>query len=104
MTWHFFFCYARISSVCVSCVVMDAAEGPSGSSVLARRLQTFAYMVAQSPQPLPMVDVPLRPAKVIASEHCVLFSKEEIDQFAVPFKFSMVLKFLQQRPTLDVIR
>lgn len=73
---------------------MAAAKVPLGPSVSVGRTRTFADMVAQSPQPLPVVDVPLRHAKVNEGEHCVIFCKEEIDRFVVPFKFSMVLKFL----------
>lgn len=83
---------------------MAATEGPSGSLVSAGRTQSFADMVAQSPQPLSMVEVPFQLTKIIASEYCVIFSKEEVDQLATPFKYSMVMKFIRKRPMLDVIR
>lgn len=37
-------------------------------------------------------------------EVCVLFSKDEIVQSTFPFRFSLVLKFLRQHPSLDAVR
>lgn len=51
-----------------------------------------------------MLNFPFHVAKVIDGEFCVMFSRESIDCSAAPFKFSIVLKFLRQCPTLDVIR
>lgn len=67
----------------------------SCSSASEIRPRSFVDMVAHSPQPLPVVDVPLHPPKVIEEELCVIFFKEEIDLSASLFRFSMVLKFLQ---------
>lgn len=61
-------------------------------------------MVAQSPQALPEVVVPLRHLEVIDGEVCIIFLKEEIDRSSESFKFSLVLKFLHQSPMLDAIR
>lgn len=61
-------------------------------------------MVVQSPQPLPEVIVLLRLAKDINGEVRVIFSKYEIEHLIEPFKFWMALKFIRQRPMLDVIR
>lgn len=33
-----------------------------------------------------------------------MFSKDEVDRSAIPFQYSLVLKFLLQRPSLDSIR
>lgn len=82
---------------------MATAEGPSRSSVQANRQRTFADMVAQSPQPIPVVEVPPCPPKIIDAKFYMLFTKEEIDRSTTPFKFSMVMKFIRQRPSLDAI-
>ncbi|KAF5459762.1 hypothetical protein F2P56_019682, partial [Juglans regia] len=44
------------------------------------------------------------PPKCVEGEFFVQFTKEELDRSAVPFRFSMVLEFLRQRPSLDRIR
>ncbi|KAF5482094.1 hypothetical protein F2P56_002688 [Juglans regia] len=64
---------------------MATMEGPPGLSGMASRQRSFADMVAHTPQSLPEVEIP-------------------IDRSAAPFKFSIVLKFLRQRPSLDAIR
>lgn len=61
-------------------------------------------MVSQTPIPLPEVEIPLRAPKSIGGETYIGFSKEELDQSAQPFRYLLVLKFLHQRPSLDVIR
>ncbi|XP_035546258.1 uncharacterized protein LOC118348509 [Juglans regia] len=65
--------------------------------------RTFADVFA-APQPLPEVEVVLRPPKIIEGEICFIFSAEETEATARPFRFSIVLKFLRQRPSLDSIR
>lgn len=56
------------------------------------------------PQLLPEMEVPFLPLKLIDGELCFTFSAEEIEKIAQPFRFSMVLKFLRQRPPLDTVR
>lgn len=68
------------------------------------RTGSFADRVSQSPLPLPEVNIPMKPPKMIDEELCVMFSPEEIHKSAQPFVFSLVMKFLRQRPSLDVIR
>ncbi|XP_035540280.1 uncharacterized protein LOC118344244 [Juglans regia] len=68
------------------------------------KTRTFAELVSQVPQALPEVSIPFRPPKCVEGEFFVQFTKEELDRSAVPFRFSMVLKFLRQRPSLDRIR
>lgn len=70
----------------------------------AARPRSFADIVLDPRQPIPKVAVPFWPHKTIDGEVCVVFSKEEMDQSALPFQFSLVLKFLHQRPSLDSIR
>lgn len=81
---------------------MATAVGPRLTATTGR-LRMFTYMVSQSPQPLLEVEVPFHPAKMIDGELCVIFSKEEIERSVTPFMYSMVLKFLKQRPSLDNI-
>ncbi|XP_041009290.1 uncharacterized protein LOC121253324 [Juglans microcarpa x Juglans regia] len=61
-------------------------------------------MVTQSPQLIPEVEIMLRPLKVFDGVPYVSFTKEEIERSAQPFKFSLVMKFMRQRPSLDIIR
>lgn len=61
-------------------------------------------MVSDFPQSISEVAVPFRAPTSVDGAICVLFSKKEIEQSVVPFKFSLVLKFLRQRPSLDTIR
>ncbi|XP_042944787.1 uncharacterized protein LOC122278668 [Carya illinoinensis] len=68
------------------------------------RPRSFAELVQASPQPLPEVLVPFWAPKSVDGEVCVLFNKDEIDKSAAPFRFSIVLKFLHQRSSLDSIR
>ncbi|XP_042973206.1 uncharacterized protein LOC122305010 [Carya illinoinensis] len=83
---------------------MAAADGLQANSAIVTRLKSFADMVLESPQPIPEVVVPFRSHKTIDGEVCVVFSKDELDRLAIPFQFSLVLKFLRQRPSLDSIR
>ncbi|XP_035545051.1 uncharacterized protein LOC118348161 [Juglans regia] len=50
------------------------------------------------------MNVSHRGLKYVDGEICFQFSKEEIARSAEPFRFSIVLKFLKQRPSLDSIR
>ncbi|XP_042983245.1 uncharacterized protein LOC122312650 [Carya illinoinensis] len=70
----------------------------------AGKARTFADLVSAVPQPLPEVHLPMRPPKIIDGQVCFMFSKEEMAASAAPFRFSLVLKFLRQRPSLDAIR
>ncbi|KAF5442561.1 hypothetical protein F2P56_035205 [Juglans regia] len=81
---------------------MRTAGGQASSSALLAR-RSFADMVANAPQPIPVVEIPLRPLKVLDGE-IFSFSKDEITKSAEPFIFSLVLKFLRNRPSLDDIR
>ncbi|KAF5446731.1 hypothetical protein F2P56_032334 [Juglans regia] len=66
--------------------------------------RSYADLVYAAPQPLPEMEVALRPPKVVDGEICFMFSVEEIERTALPFRYSLVLKFLRQRPSLDAIR
>lgn len=88
-------------NVC-DCFLMVAADGPQANSMSTPRLRTFADMVLDSPQPIPEVAVPFRPHKNMEDEVCVVFSKDELDQLALPFQFSLVSKFLRQRPSFGL--
>ncbi|XP_040987651.1 uncharacterized protein LOC121235368 [Juglans microcarpa x Juglans regia] len=57
-----------------------------------------------NPEAIPEVNIPLRQPRHVEGEVFVQFTKEELDRSAVPFRFSLVLKFLRQRPSLDRIR
>lgn len=83
---------------------MVAVDDRKGSSVPMGHQRTFSDTVTQSPQPLPVIEVPLCAPKVIDGECCLLFSKEKTKRSTAPFKFSLVMKFLRQRPSLDGIR
>ncbi|XP_041009401.1 uncharacterized protein LOC121253453 [Juglans microcarpa x Juglans regia] len=61
-------------------------------------------MVLDPLQPLLEVKVSLQAPQMVEGEVCIIFSKEELDRYALPFQFSLVLKFLRQRPSLDTIR
>ncbi|KAF5472547.1 hypothetical protein F2P56_009258 [Juglans regia] len=65
---------------------------------------SFAEMAVAAPQPLPEISVAHRVPKVMDGEIFFQFSKEEINRSAEPFRFSIVIKFLRQRPSLDAIR
>lgn len=83
---------------------MGAAEVPNGASASMGRRRSFVDMVNQTPQPIPEVEIPLRPLKTFDGVPYVSFSKEEIERSSKPFKFSLMMKFLRQRPSLDTIR
>lgn len=53
---------------------------------------------------MPEIAVPFRQPKIIDGEVCFMFSIEEVERTAEPFRFSMVLKFSRQRPSLDAVR
>ncbi|KAF5462891.1 hypothetical protein F2P56_018859 [Juglans regia] len=76
---------------------MAAADGGAG-------WPSFANLVAAVPQPIPEMVLPSRPPKMVDSEVYFQFTKEEIERSAEPFHYSVVLKFLKQRPSLDVVR
>lgn len=67
------------------------------------QLKSYAELVTVVPQPLPEMEVAFRPPKMIDGELYFMFSTEEIECTALPFRYSLVLKFLQQRPSLDAI-
>ncbi|KAG2665071.1 hypothetical protein I3760_16G112800 [Carya illinoinensis] len=81
---------------------MAAVRGFDGPMLAANR--SFAELVSAAPQPFPDVQLPPRVHKTIDGEVYFLFSKEEMLKSAEPFRFSLVLKFLRQRPLLDAIR
>ncbi|XP_041028006.1 uncharacterized protein LOC121267981 [Juglans microcarpa x Juglans regia] len=77
---------------------------PPGGPVLATKARSFADLVMAIPQPLPEVNLPMRPLKIIEGQVCFMFFKEEMALLAAPFRYSLVLKFLRQRPILNAIR
>lgn len=83
----------------MDCMVAIVALPPS-----AGRPRLFVDLLSVVAQPLPEIEVPFYPPKFIDGEVCLTFSIEEIERIAQPFRFSMVLKFLQQRPSLDAMR
>lgn len=83
---------------------MAVVVGHSAVEAPAPRPRSFLDLLLDPPQSFPEVVVPFRPHKTIDGEVCVVFSKEELDRSALPFQFSLVLKFLCQRPSLDSIR
>ncbi|XP_042974579.1 uncharacterized protein LOC122306211 [Carya illinoinensis] len=66
--------------------------------------RSFADLVSAVPQPLPEMEVAFRPPKIVDGEIIFHFSAEEIERTATPFQYSMVIKFLRPRPSLDDIR
>ncbi|XP_042962358.1 uncharacterized protein LOC122296621 [Carya illinoinensis] len=80
---------------------MAAVDGQPPMAGLPR---SFADLVSIVPQPLPEVTVPFRQPKYVDGEVFFSFSSEELVKTAEPFRFSMVVKFLRQRPSLDSIR
>lgn len=83
---------------------MATAGPPQGNPAPPVRPGTFVDLLSQTSLPLLEVDIPSRPSKTIDGELCVMFSPDEIQNFTRPFVFSLMTKFLQQRPSLDVIR
>ncbi|XP_042964729.1 uncharacterized protein LOC122298952 [Carya illinoinensis] len=82
---------------------MATAGGLKGLPASSRP-RTFADMVSQTPIPLPEVVVPVRAPKVLDGDTYIWFSQDELDRSAQPFRYSLVLKFIRQRPSLDTIR
>ncbi|XP_042958231.1 uncharacterized protein LOC122293850 [Carya illinoinensis] len=80
---------------------MAAPDGPPPMAAPAR---SFADLISAVPQPLPEMEVPFHQPKTIDGELVFTFSVEEIEKLAQPFLFSIVLKFLRQRPSLDAVR
>lgn len=76
---------------------MAAADANGG-----RRL--YVGLVSTMLKPVPNLSVLLHALKTIDGELYFQFSKEEISCLEESFKFSIVLKFLKQRPSLDAIR
>ncbi|XP_035539652.1 uncharacterized protein LOC109020983 [Juglans regia] len=64
----------------------------------------FVDLVSVVPQPLPDMFVAFRLPKSKDGEIFFQFSKEEVQRSAEPFRYSIVLKFLRNRPSLDAIR
>ncbi|KAF5472054.1 hypothetical protein F2P56_008801 [Juglans regia] len=81
-----------------------AAAGGTGGSMPVATPHSFAELISATPQPIPDALLPSRCPKTMEGEVYFLFSKEEILKSAEPFRFSLVLKFLRQRPSLDAIR
>lgn len=84
--------------------LLMAAEGVVGDHKLAATLRSYAELLSAVPQPILEVNLPVKAPKIMDGEVCVIFSKEEIQKSVEPFSYSLVLKFLRQRPSLDVIR
>ncbi|KAF5470378.1 hypothetical protein F2P56_010897, partial [Juglans regia] len=76
---------------------MAAVEGGTGRP-------SFADLVSAVPQPIPEMLLAPRVPKVLEGEVYFQFSKEEIARSAEPFRYSVVLKFLKNRPSLDAVR
>lgn len=79
-------------------------QGPTGQRTMVPLGCSFMDLILVTPQPLPKVVVSFRAPKVVDGEVCALFSKEEIVNSTMPFRFSIFLKFLRQKPSLDAIR
>ncbi|KAF5458486.1 hypothetical protein F2P56_022510 [Juglans regia] len=70
----------------------------------ATKARSFVDLVMTVPQPIPEVNLPMRSPNMIEGQVCFMFSKEEMVLSAEPFRYSLVLKFLKQRHSLDAIR
>lgn len=102
---HFLFCpffLSRSEQLGLSCIA--TADGPMATTTSAPRIRSFADMVLESPQPILEVVVLFCSHKTVDGTVCVVFSNDELDRSAIPFQYSLVLKFLRQRPSLDSIR
>lgn len=64
----------------------------------------FVDAMMDWPQVLPMVEIPFREPKFSDGEMFFPFSRTKIKQSAKSFRFSIVLKFLSRRPSLDHVR
>ncbi|KAG2674330.1 hypothetical protein I3760_13G128500 [Carya illinoinensis] len=82
---------------------MAAVRGIDGPMPAANSC-SFVDLISVVPHPIPDVHLAPRAHKTMEGEVYFLFSKEEIVKSAKPFRFSLVLKFLRQRPSLDAIR
>ncbi|XP_035541522.1 uncharacterized protein LOC118344586 [Juglans regia] len=76
----------------------------SGLPPMAAPARSFADLISATPQPLPEMEVSFRQPKIIDGELVFSFSTEEIAKLAQPFRYSIVLKFIRQRPSLDAVR
>ncbi|XP_041017040.1 uncharacterized protein LOC121259500 [Juglans microcarpa x Juglans regia] len=75
-----------------------------GQPSMAGPPRSYTDLFSTAPQPLPEVVVPFRQPKYMEGEEVFFsFSSEEILKTSEPFRFSMVVKFLRQRPSLDCI-
>ena len=75
----------------------SSAEG-QGASPSARK--SFSQLFSQ-PSASP---IQLRPVTTYKGEAAVIFSKEDADRLAAPFRWTLVGKFSHGRPTLEDIR
>lgn len=82
---------------------MATAGHAQGGPSVPNGGQTFADLVGLKRHPLSEVKIPLCAPKTVDDAACVVFTKEEIALSAQPFRYSLVLKFLNQRPSLDNI-
>lgn len=64
---------------------------------------SFADPVASVPQPILEIVMPHRFSKVLDGKVYFQFSREGITKSAEPFRYSVVLKFLKQWPSLDAV-
>ncbi|KAF5442897.1 hypothetical protein F2P56_035507 [Juglans regia] len=76
---------------------MAAVEGGTGRP-------SFADLVGAVPQPIPEMLLAPKLPKMLEGEVYFQFTKEEIERSAEPFRYSVVLKFLKNRPSLDAVR
>lgn len=82
---------------------MATVEAPLANAMTVNHSHSFMDLVLDTPQPILKVVISFRTPKVEDGEVCVVFSKEEVENSAMLFKYSIVLKFLRQRPSLDAI-
>lgn len=80
---------------------MLAVDAPPSS---AGHPQSFSDLAVAVPQLLPEMEVPFCYPKTIHGKIYFSFTVEELEKTAEPFRYSLVLKFLWQRPSLDAIR
>ncbi|XP_035542965.1 uncharacterized protein LOC118346064 [Juglans regia] len=76
---------------------MAAEDGGTGRP-------SFTNLVAVVPQPILEMVLAPGPLKMVEGEVYFQFTKEEIARSAEPFRYSVVLKFLKNRPLLDAMR
>lgn len=109
MGFHSIFCWCSkeklyFARVWFSRPTMVVIWGLQGPLALAGRPRSFANLVSQTPQASPEVVVLFRHLQIMDGEVFLQFSKEELHKTTEPFKFSIIMKFLWQRPSLDRIR